>query len=138
MKHVLFSDQPILSFSLSLSLSLSIYLSLSLSISRGEEGFYQLQNLYAWAKRPMIPRLGSELHPDLPVSIMFGARSWVYALDTSVMDQFIKARPEASHVGLFLMEATHLIHADNPDQYNDCVREILQVVDSGVDVVHKT
>ena len=54
------------------------------------------------------------------------------------MEQFSEARPDASHVGLYLIEATHHIHADNPAQFNDCVREILQVVDSGVDVAHKT
>ena len=51
------------------------------------------------------------------------------------MDQFTAARPDTSYVGTYLIrEATHHIHADKPDQFIDCVREILQVVDSGADL----
>ena len=94
-----------------------------------------MQHRFAWAKRPMLHRITADLNPNLPVSIIYGSRSWVYRLDTSVMEQFSEARPEDSYVGTYLVdEATHHVHADKPEQFNETVREILEIVDSSADI----
>ena len=91
-----------------------------------------MQNLYAWAKQPMIPRIQSDLDSEIPVSLIFGGNSWNYTMNPSVMDQFSEARPEGSYVGTYLVEeASHHVHADKPAQFNDCVRDILKIVDFG-------
>lgn len=46
-----------------------IFLSLS-----GETAFKNMTIPYGWAKRPMLQRIG-KMHPDIPVSVIFGARS---------------------------------------------------------------
>ena len=41
---------------------------------------------------------------------------------------------ELSYVGTYLVEeASHHVHADKPAQFNDCVRDILKIVDFGLD-----
>ena len=108
-----------------------LYLFLSL---RGEKAYFCMQHRFAWAKRPMLHRITSDLNPDLPVSIMYGTRSWVYNLDTSVMEAFSAARPEDSYMGVYLVEdAIHHIHAHKPQEFNITVREILRIVDSSTD-----
>ena len=97
-----------------------------------------MQHYFAWAKRPMLQRVATELHPDLPVSVMYGARSWVYRLNTSVMQQFQEARSE-SYVASYLVEgASHHIHADKPEQFNARVRDILKAVDVDEDCTKRT
>ena len=104
--------------------------------SRGEEGYFCMQHRFAWAKRPMLHRIGTDLNPDLPVSIIYGTRSWVYSLDKSVMEQFSGARPEGSYVGTYLVDdATHHVHAHKPEEFNETVREILEIVDSSADLL---
>ena len=48
-----------------------IFLSLS-----GETAFKNMTIPYGWAKRPMLQRIG-KMHPDIPVSVIFGARSCI-------------------------------------------------------------
>ena len=97
-----------------------------------------MQHYFAWAKRPMLQRVATELHPDLPVSMMYGARSWVYRLNTSVMQLFQETRLE-SYVASYLVEgASHHIHADKPEQFNATVREILKAVDIDEDCTQRT
>ncbi|CAI8016211.1 (Lyso)-N-acylphosphatidylethanolamine lipase [Geodia barretti] len=103
----------------------------------GEEGYFCMQHRFAWAKRPMLHRIGTDLNPDLPVSIIYGARSWVYSLDKSVMELFSGARPEGSYVGTYLVDdATHHVHAHKPEEFNETVREILEIVDSSADMTY--
>ena len=91
-------------------------------LNRGEEGYFCMQHYFAWAKRPMLQRVATDLHPDLPVSVMYGARSWVYRLNTSVMQLLQEARSD-SYVASYLVEgASHHVHADKPDQFNATVR----------------
>lgn len=42
----------------------------------GETAFKNMTIPYGWAKRPMLQRIG-DLHPDIPVSVIFGARSCI-------------------------------------------------------------
>jgi pimeloyl-ACP methyl ester carboxylesterase len=101
----------------------------------GEKGYFCMQHRFAWAKRPMIQRVPTDLNSDLPVSIIYGSRSWVYGLNPSVMEEFSEARSEDAYVGAYLMEgATHHVHAHKPEQFNACVRQILDIVDSSADL----
>lgn len=94
-----------------------------------------MQHRFAWAKRPMLHRIPAELNSELPVSIIYGSKSWVYGLDTSVMDQFREKRSEKSYVGVYLVDgATHHVHADKPHEFNETVQRILHIVDSSSDL----
>ena len=99
-------------------------------------GFYKMQKYYAWAKRPMVPRISSQLaNSTLPVSLIFGARSWNLTYNSSVIEQFSEAWPEDSYVGTYLVDdASHHVHADKPEQFNETMREILDIVDSSADI----
>lgn len=46
------------------------------SLHSGETAFKNMTIPYGWAKRPMLQRIG-DLHPDIPVSVIFGARSCI-------------------------------------------------------------
>ena len=97
-----------------------------------------MQHNFNWAKRPMLNRLSTDLHPDLPVSIIYGSRSWVYGQNRSVMQLFSEARPAHSYIATYLVEdATHHVHADKPEQFNTKVMDILNIVDSSADLQHQ-
>ena len=84
----------------------------------------------------MVPRVSDKLDSDLPVSLIFGASSWNYTMDKSVMEQFSGARPEGSYVGTYLVDdANHHVHAHKPEEFNETVREILEIVDSSADLI---
>ena len=94
-----------------------------------------MQHNFGWAKRPMLHRVPTDLDPDLPVSIIYGERSWVYRLNRSVLELFCEARPADSYVATYLIEdASHHVHADRPEQFNAKVKEILTVVDCSADL----
>ena len=93
-----------------------------------------MQQNFAWAKKPMLHRIATELNPDLPVSIIYGGRSWVYRLNQSVMQLFQEVRPN-SYVATYLIEeASHHVHADKPEAFNSTVKSILAIVDSNADL----
>ena len=93
-----------------------------------------MQRNFAWAQRPMLQRIPTDLDPDLPVSIIYGSNSWAYRVNNSVMELFRQARPE-SYVATHLIEnASHHVHADKPEDFNAVVKNILRVVDSGADL----
>ena len=93
-----------------------------------------MQHYFGWAKRPMLHRIPADLNPDLPVSIIYGSRSWMYRLNTSVMQLFQETRSDSYVATHLIEEATHHVHADKPEQFNATVRSILQVVDSNADL----
>jgi hypothetical protein len=44
---------------------------------------------FAWAKRPMLPRL-ADLKEDLPMTVIYGEQSWVTAISRSQYDEIRK------------------------------------------------
>lgn len=54
----------------------------------GEVGFRAMAESLGWAKRPMLHRVHM-LPPTLPVTMLYGARSWV---DSSSGDQVVHIR----------------------------------------------
>ena len=57
----------------------------------GEVGFRALTESMAWAKRPMLQRVHL-LPPSLPVTMLYGARSWV---DSASGDRVAQIRKES-------------------------------------------
>jgi len=44
---------------------------------------------FAWAKRPMLPRL-ADLKEDLPMTVIYGEQSWVTAISRRQFDEIRK------------------------------------------------
>lgn len=93
-----------------------------------------MQYSFAWARRPMLQRISTDLTPHLPVSIIYGSRSWVYHLKHSVMEQFQQTRPNSYVASYLIADATHHVHADKPRAFNTTVKNILAIVDSNRDL----
>ena len=102
------------------------------SIFRGESAFWHLQVPIAWARRPMLERLDS-LNPDIPLSIIYGTRSW---FDNSTGEKVFAMRPESYVDVHFVKGAGHHIHADTPEVFNEIVKYICQLTDENKDIVH--
>ena len=113
-------------------------MSLSLSLSfRGEEAFYHMQYYFGWARNPMLSRLTSDLHPSVPITVISGARSWLDAVNRDRLDKTAnlikRARPEGAYVGVEVLEgAGHHLHAEQPQEFNQLVQEVLTKVDNEV------
>uniref|UniRef100_A0A4W4H4N3 Abhydrolase domain containing 4, N-acyl phospholipase B n=1 Tax=Electrophorus electricus TaxID=8005 RepID=A0A4W4H4N3_ELEEL len=80
----------------------------------GEVGFRAMSEFLGWAKRPMVQRVNL-LAPSMPVTMLYGARSWV---DSST----------GNHVAL-IDEASHHVYADQPEEFNHVVVNICNTVD---------
>ena len=107
--------------------------SLSLSLpNRGESGFFHLQNTLGWAKRPLVERIGKELDPTVPISLIYGTHSWVQTLTE---DELCELRP-SSYIKVYdIPKAGHHVHAHQPELFNYTVNAILNIVDEGRDEV---
>lgn len=58
---------------------------------RGESAFHAMMQGFGWAKNPIIKRI-DELHPEIPITLFYGNRSWV---DNSCGDQIKNSRPSS-------------------------------------------
>ncbi|KAM6948409.1 (Lyso)-N-acylphosphatidylethanolamine lipase [Aplochiton taeniatus] len=91
----------------------------------GEVGFRALSAGLGWAKRPMLARV-NQLPPSMPVTMLYGARSWV---DSSSGDQVAQIRgPEHTKVVL-VQHASHHVYADQPEEFNNLVQNVCNSVD---------
>ena len=84
-----------------------------------------------WAKRPMINRIGSELAASVPLTLMYGARSW---MDSSTGERVREVRPHSYVRVHYVRRAGHHIHADQPEAFNSVVREVCCLVDRNEDI----
>lgn len=86
----------------------------------------------------MLTRLGTNLDPNTPITVISGARSWMDTLNRKRLskrtgDLIKEARPGA-YVGVELVaDAGHHLHAEQPHEFNRIVKEVLARVDSGID-----
>uniref|UniRef100_A0A3B3SZ41 1-acylglycerol-3-phosphate O-acyltransferase ABHD5 n=1 Tax=Paramormyrops kingsleyae TaxID=1676925 RepID=A0A3B3SZ41_9TELE len=90
----------------------------------GEVGFRAMSESLGWARRPMLQRVHL-LPPELPVTLLYGARSW---MDSSTGSRVAQLRPR-SHTYTVIEGASHHIYADQPDEFNRVVRNICDSVD---------
>uniref|UniRef100_A0A3Q2P1G0 (Lyso)-N-acylphosphatidylethanolamine lipase n=1 Tax=Fundulus heteroclitus TaxID=8078 RepID=A0A3Q2P1G0_FUNHE len=91
----------------------------------GEVGFRAMSETLGWAKRPMLQRVHL-LPPSMPVTMLFGARSWV---DSSSGNRAAEIRGKAHTKVLLINEASHHVYADQPDDFNREVENICKSVD---------
>ena len=80
----------------------------------------------------MLSRLPTELSPQLPVSLIYGARSW---MDSRSGDKLKELRPE-SYTEVYCVEgAGHHVHAEQPEEFNRIVNHIGSLADTHTDTV---
>ncbi|XP_045907052.1 (Lyso)-N-acylphosphatidylethanolamine lipase isoform X2 [Micropterus dolomieu] len=90
----------------------------------GEVGFRAMSESLGWAKRPMLHRVHL-LPPSMPLSILYGARSWV---ESSSGDKVLEIRNHAHTEVLLIKEASHHVYADQPEEFNRVVENICSSV----------
>ncbi|EAA06898.4 AGAP000784-PA [Anopheles gambiae str. PEST] len=89
----------------------------------GEGAFHSMMQDFAWAKNPMLNRIG-EMKRTVPVTVLYGSKSWL--LHTSPPDT-IKQLGENSFVNVRIIEGSgHHIYADDADTFNRMVNEACQ------------
>ena len=86
-----------------------------------------------WAKRPMIKRVGSDLDPSIPLTLIYGVRSW---LDSSTGEKVRELRPQSYVHVHYVRRAGHHVHADQPEAFNSVVQEVCCLVDRNEDIEH--
>ncbi|MXQ98555.1 hypothetical protein E5288_WYG008108 [Bos mutus] len=91
----------------------------------GETAFKNMTIPYGWAKRPMLQRIG-KMHPDIPVSVIFGARS---CMDGNSGTSIQSLRPQSYVKTIAILGAGHYVYADQPEDFNQKVKEICDTVD---------
>ncbi|XP_072219771.1 (Lyso)-N-acylphosphatidylethanolamine lipase isoform X1 [Leuresthes tenuis] len=91
----------------------------------GEVGFRALSESLGWAKRPMLQRVHL-LPPSMPVTMLYGARSWV---SSSSGDKMAEIRNPAHTKVMLINEASHHVYADQPEEFNRVVKNICKSVD---------
>ncbi|XP_028334241.1 1-acylglycerol-3-phosphate O-acyltransferase ABHD5 isoform X2 [Physeter macrocephalus] len=91
----------------------------------GETAFRNMTVPYGWAKRPMLQRIG-KMHPDIPVSVIYGARS---CIDGNSGTSIQSLRPHSYVKTIAILGAGHYVYADQPEDFNQKVKEICDTVD---------
>lgn len=102
---------------------------LNVQKASGEVAFMSLTIPYGWAKYPMIHRI-KDIREDLPISILFGSRSWMDVCSGSMI-QYLRSN---SYVHTQLIKgAGHHVYADKPVEFNAEVNKICDLVNSMLD-----
>ncbi|XP_022903322.1 (Lyso)-N-acylphosphatidylethanolamine lipase-like isoform X2 [Onthophagus taurus] len=92
----------------------------------GESAFHSMMYGFGWAKNPMVKRIGN-LHKDVPVTLMYGAKSWV----ENVAADIIKEKRQGSLVQAHIINgAGHHIYADKPEIFNKHVLDACALTDT--------
>ncbi|CAG5036095.1 unnamed protein product [Parnassius apollo] len=92
----------------------------------GESAFHALMIGFGWAKNPMVHRVG-QLDPALPITVMYGSRSWV---DNSTGELLCQNRPNSKTYVQVLNGAGHHVYLDKPDLFNKYVVEACDRADA--------
>lgn len=87
----------------------------------GETAFSRMVTGMAWAKNPMLPRL-KDLHSEVSVTVVYGADSWVSQIPVETFTSLGLSRVQVQVID----NAGHHVYADQPDQFNTIVLNILQ------------
>ncbi|XP_076610768.1 1-acylglycerol-3-phosphate O-acyltransferase ABHD5-like [Chaetodon auriga] len=85
----------------------------------GETAFKNMTIPYGWAKRPMLERIG-QVQAGIPISFIYGSRS---SIDSDSGYAFKKTRPDVEI--RVIRGAGHYVFADQPDDFNQTVLQIL-------------
>ncbi|CAK1584291.1 unnamed protein product [Parnassius mnemosyne] len=92
----------------------------------GESAFHALMIGFGWAKNPMVHRVG-QLDPKLPITVMYGSRSWV---DNTTGELLCQNRPNSKTYVQVLNGAGHHVYLDKPDLFNKYVIEACDRADA--------
>ncbi|XP_026740866.1 1-acylglycerol-3-phosphate O-acyltransferase ABHD5 isoform X4 [Trichoplusia ni] len=85
----------------------------------GESAFHTLMTGFGWAKNPMMRRL-DQLDPALPITVLYGSRSWV---DNSSGQVILEHRGHTNTYVQVINGAGHHVYLDKPDLFNRFVLE---------------
>ncbi|XP_063894166.1 1-acylglycerol-3-phosphate O-acyltransferase ABHD5 isoform X6 [Helicoverpa armigera] len=85
----------------------------------GESAFHTLMTGFGWAKNPMVRRV-DELDPALPITVLYGSRSWV---DNSSGQVLLEHRGPANTYVQVINGAGHHVYLDKPELFNKFVLE---------------
>ncbi|XP_026107360.1 protein ABHD4-like isoform X1 [Carassius auratus] len=91
----------------------------------GEVGFKAMSESLGWAKRPMVQRVHL-LPPSMPVSMLYGERSWV---ESSTGNTVAQIRGKSPTSITLIEDASHHVYADQPEEFNRVVESICNTVD---------
>ncbi|KAJ2948593.1 hypothetical protein O0L34_g7847 [Tuta absoluta] len=85
----------------------------------GESAFHTLMDGFGWAKNPMVSRV-HKLDPQLPVTVLYGSRSWV----DNATGQVLKEQRQSEHTYVQVINgAGHHVYLDKPELFNKFVNE---------------
>jgi abhydrolase domain-containing protein 4 len=107
----------------------------------GEVAFKNISLPFGWAKRPMVDRL-TQIDKTVPVTFICGGKSWM----DSGSAYFIQNELIEEHTVnvKIVKEAGHHVYVDQPDEFNQVVRDLCAQVDQedhdqvAVDAAHST
>lgn len=88
-----------------------------------------------WARRPLLERIETDLDSRIPITFIYGTRSWMDNASGSI----VKAQRSDSYVDIrFIHGAGHHVHAEQPKAFNACVKKIFALVETGQDMLGPT
>ncbi|XP_034616751.1 1-acylglycerol-3-phosphate O-acyltransferase ABHD5 [Trachemys scripta elegans] len=90
----------------------------------GETAFKNMTVPYGWAKRPMLQRI-ARMHQDIPITVIYGARSCIDGNSGSTIQSL---RPNSYVKTIAILGAGHYVYADQPEDFNQKVKEICDSV----------
>ena len=99
----------------------------------GELAFKSMTRSFAFARRPMLRRIGG-LDSRVPVTFIYGSRSWIdsgpgFEVQSTRTDSFVDVR--------VIQAAGHHVYADATEEFNEIVQEISEIVDNEEDIGQK-
>ncbi|XP_076163871.1 pummelig isoform X2 [Ptiloglossa arizonensis] len=92
----------------------------------GESAFHAMMQGFGWAKNPIVRRM-DKLSPEIPITLLYGSRSWV---DNSSWET-LKQSGSSSYINVqAITGAGHHVYADKSEIFNKYVLEACNLSDS--------
>ncbi|XP_045777921.1 (Lyso)-N-acylphosphatidylethanolamine lipase isoform X2 [Maniola jurtina] len=85
----------------------------------GESAFHSMMHGFGWAKNPMVRRV-SRLDQSLPITVLYGSRSWV---DNDTGQLLAESRSADNTFVQVINGAGHHVYLDKPELFNKFVLE---------------
>lgn len=105
----------------------------------GEAAFFSMQKHMAWARFPLATRIPSQLDPGVPMTLIYGERSWIKHAEgvggrhEKTIQDLIDCRRDA-YISVHTVEgAGHHVHANQPEKFNTIVNHVCSLVDEDRD-----
>ncbi|XP_072316203.1 1-acylglycerol-3-phosphate O-acyltransferase ABHD5 [Eucyclogobius newberryi] len=98
---------------------------LNVQTPSGETAFKNMSLPDGWAKRPMLHRI-DRLHPEIPISIIYGSRS---SIDSNSGSAIRNIRSSSRVDIITIRGAGHYVFADQAEDFNQTILELCKNVD---------